>query len=57
MKRYRVVYTQSSLCSAYVEAESEEEAKQIAEDMDGSEFYEEPTSGDWEFFCIMEEGE
>lgn len=53
-KKYTVSYIQSSVCSVTVEAESEEEAKEIADGMDGSEFYEDPASGDWEFFCVME---
>lgn len=54
MKHFRVHYVQSSVCSADVWAETEEEARDIAEGMDGGEFDEDPTSGDWEFFAIQE---
>lgn len=50
-KIYRVDYSSISLYSLLVTANSEEEAKRIAEDTDGSEFEPVPT-GDWEFYDI-----
>ena len=53
-KHFRVYYVQSSICGADVWAETEEEAKEIADGMDGGAFDEDPASGDWVFFGIME---
>lgn len=46
-KKFRVRAMASSTCYIDVEAESEFEAKQIAEDTDGGEFISEETGGDW----------
>lgn len=54
MKKFKVMYVQSSICEAEVWAENEEEAREIADEMDGSEFIENPCTGDWEFFGAME---
>ena len=53
--KYKVYYVQSSVVSAEVEADSFEQAKEIAEGMDGGEFSEDPTTCDWEFFGIQSE--
>ena len=55
MKKFKVIYKNSVLCEAVIEAETEEEALEIAEEMDGGEFEENPCTGDWTLFGVMEE--
>ena len=53
MKRYYIQASYVVWCDAIVEAENEEEARDIAQAMDGSDF--EPTGGgDWNVDCITE---
>jgi hypothetical protein len=46
-KRYRVIAKNITYFYAYVEAESNEDARQIAQDMDGADFVS-TEHGDWE---------
>lgn len=53
MKRYYVQASYVVWCDAIIEANNEEEARQIAKDMDGSHF--EPNGGgDWNIDCVTE---
>ncbi len=47
MKTYRVWAKCVSFCFIDVEANSEEEAWELAKDADGGEFEDDPTSGYW----------
>jgi hypothetical protein len=53
MKRYYVQASYVVWCDAIIEADSEEEARDIAQAMDGSHF--EPNGGgDWAVDCVTE---
>ena len=53
MKRYYIQASYVVWCDAIVEANSEEEARDIAQAMDGSDF-EPPGGGDWNVDCVTE---
>ena len=53
--KYQVVVRCTYYLSADVEADSFEEAYDIAESMDGGEFIEDPCSADWEISLIINE--
>lgn len=55
MATFTVWYRSTTLYGADIEAETAEEAIRIAEDMDGSEFYEDTFTGDWELYEICDE--
>ena len=51
---YRVMYENSYICEAFIRANSEEEAKQFAEEkLDGGDFMPNPLTGDWGYFGCM----
>jgi predicted RNase H-like nuclease len=54
MKTFKVIATYTVICRAYVEAETQEEASNIADNMDGSSFKEIDTDT-WEIYSITEE--
>ena len=54
MKTFKVIATYTVICRAYVEAETQDEASNIAENMDGSSFKEVDTDT-WEIYSITEE--
>ena len=54
MAKYRVWAQSISDVYLDVEADSEEEALQIAEDADGGEFIDDPTGGDWIMGSVFE---
>ncbi len=47
MKMYKVTASYVSYCHAYVQAENEDEAYQIAKEMDGGDFEPDHYGGDW----------
>lgn len=53
MKKYKVKAYYTTYCYAEIEADNEDQAWQIAEDMDGGEFKQADT-GDWEIDYVME---
>lgn len=55
MATYRVVYKQVEYLHLDVEANSPEEAREIAENTDGSEFIDDGTSFWWEYCCTEDE--
>ena len=52
--KYRVMYKSTEYVYIDVEADSIEEAKEIAENTDGGEFIEDDV-GDWEYDSVMDE--
>ena len=54
MKKYLVIATMYTKLEAIIEAESIEQAQEIAEDTDGGQFTEVPHAGDWEIYSIKE---
>lgn len=52
--KYRVMYKSTEYLYIDVEADSIEEAKEIAENTDGGEFIEDGV-GDWEYDRVMDE--
>lgn len=52
--KYRVMYRSTDYVYIDVEANSVEEAKEIAENTDGGEFIEDGV-GDWEYDRVMDE--
>lgn len=52
--KYRVMYRSIDYVYIDVEADSIEEAKEIAENTDGGEFIEDGV-GDWEYDSVMDE--
>ena len=52
--KYRVMYKSTEYVYIDVEADSIEEAKEIAENTDGGEFIEDGV-GDWEYDSVMDE--
>ena len=55
MAKYRIEYELISYAYAYIEANSPEEAYEIAEEMDGSEFTENTASAEWRYLCATDE--
>lgn len=53
--KYMVYYSSIQWYSAEVEADSFDEAREIAYEMDGGDFVEDPCSGDWELEMIVDE--
>ena len=53
--KYEVTYRSIQYYTADVEADSFEQAREIAEEMDGSEFAEDIFSGEWELDIIVDE--
>ena len=53
MKTYKVWVTQTTYLYAYVEAESQEQAWDLAYEKDGSEFIEQ-RDGEWEIYSVEE---
>ena len=58
MKKYRVFVKVSEILEATVEAESEEEAWQLAQEMDGGEFDAgDERNADWHIYDVRDEEE
>ena len=55
MKTYRVNVTMTTELFADIEAESQEEAEEIADNMDGASFQEYPLSGGWHISSVFEQ--
>jgi hypothetical protein len=55
MKTYRVTALMTNYCYATVDAESEDEAYDIARGMCGGDFTSDPMRGDWSIGEIIEE--
>ena len=55
--KYRVIYRSESYYEAEVEANSFDEAEEIAEYMDGGEFTETTPPGSWELDMIVDEND
>lgn len=55
MAKYTVCYEQTSYLYAEVEANSPEEAYEIAEGMDGGDFTEDITSAEWRYVWAQDE--
>jgi len=53
MKRYRIYAAYDTYCEAEIEAESEDQAYDIAKQMDGGEFISRD-SGDWRILDVEE---
>lgn len=53
--KFTVYYSSIQWYSADVEANSFDEAREIADEMDGGDFVEDPCSGDWELEMITDE--
>ena len=54
MKTYKVTAVYTSYCTAEIEAESEEQAHAIAQDMDGSDFEPVEHEGEWRIYDVTE---
>jgi uncharacterized protein Smg (DUF494 family) len=54
MKKYRVVAVISYLLEAEIEAESLEQAQQMARDLDGAGFNEIENTGEWSIINVEE---
>ena len=54
MKTYRIVASMTTYCYANVEAENEDAAYAIAQDMDGGDFTTDPMRGDWSIDSVRE---
>lgn len=54
MKRYKVTACYYTYCTAVVEAETEDEAYNIAQEMDGGSFKESGELGDWHINEVKE---
>ena len=54
MKTYRIVATMTTYCYANVEADSEDEAYEIARGMDGGDFTPDPMRGNWSIGSVTE---
>jgi len=54
MKTYRVNASYVSYCHAYVQAESKEQAYELAKQMDGGDFEPDPFGGDWTIDQVYE---
>ena len=54
MKTYRIKAIYTSYCTAEIEAENEEQAHAIAQEMDGSEFEPAEHAGDWRIYDVVE---
>jgi hypothetical protein len=55
MKTFLACASYVTYCYAYVEADSEDEAFEIAKDLDGGAFHgEDPHSGDWTIDSVTE---
>jgi len=54
MKTYKVTACYFTYCTAEVEAENEDQAYQIAREMDGGDFKESNELGDWHINDIQE---
>ena len=53
MKKFKVVVSYVTYCTAEIEAENEHEAYQIANQMDGGEFHYQATD-DWDISSVSE---
>jgi len=54
MKTYKVIACYFTYCTAEVQAENEDQAYQIAREMDGGDFKESNELGDWHINDIQE---
>ena len=54
MKKYKVTACYYTYCTAVVEAETEDEAYNIAQEMDGGSFKESGELGDWHINDVQE---
>ena len=54
MKTYRVVACYYTYCTTTVQANSEEEAEEIAQEMDGGDFKQSGELGDWHINDVTE---
>jgi hypothetical protein len=54
MKTYKVTACYYTYCTTTVEAESEEQAQEIAKDMDGGDFKQSGELGDWHINDVTE---
>jgi hypothetical protein len=54
MKKFKVTACYSTYCTAEVEAENEDQAYEIAKDMDGGDFKESGELGDWHINEVKE---
>ena len=54
MKTYKVTACYNTYCTTTVEAESEEQAQEIAQDMDGGDFHYSGKLGDWNIIDVTE---
>lgn len=54
MKTYRITASFTTYCYANVEANSEDEAYEIAQGMDGGDFTPDPMRGDWSIDSVYE---
>jgi predicted RNA-binding Zn-ribbon protein involved in translation (DUF1610 family) len=53
-KRFKVTAVYSQYCEAIIEADSEDEAHEIARDMDGGMFDHKEDAGDWRIYDVTE---
>ena len=53
MKTYRVLASYTTYCKVFIDAETEDEAHDIATQMDGGSFKEEGY-GDWNIYQVVE---
>ena len=54
MKKFKVIACYYTYCTAFIEAETEDDAHQIALDMDGGSFKESGELGDWHINDVIE---
>jgi hypothetical protein len=54
MKTYRITASMTTYCYATIEADSEDEAYEIARGMDGGDFTPDPMRGDWSIDSVYE---
>lgn len=53
MPKFKVTATMYTDLETVIEAKNEEEAYQIAQQLDGAEFTEQPNSGDWQIGDVI----
>lgn len=54
MKTYKITASSITYYTLDIEAESLEQAEEIAHDIDGGDFQEVPFSGDWDIYSVEE---